>query len=112
MYDFKKQIWATLPAAENLPTQRAGCNVVKFKQLVVVIGGESVAQKESHHEVEACDTKSGAWIKLAGLVTGRHDTGALVYKGKIYIAAGSANSGGGPDQDTIEVFNPYETGHK
>lgn len=105
VFDFRKQIWETLPADENLPAQRAGCTAVKYKNYLVVIGGESVAQNESHHDVEAFDTKKGIWIKWAALVTGRHDTGALTYKNNIYIAAGSANRGGGPDQNTIEVCN-------
>jgi len=106
VYDFKKKGWETLPADKNLPTVRAGCAAVVYKDQLLIIGGESVAQKESHHEVEAYDTQTGHWLKLPGLVTGRHDTGALTYKGSIYIAAGSANSGGGPDQNTIEVVRP------
>jgi N-acetylneuraminic acid mutarotase len=90
----------------DLPSLRAGCTAIKFKSKLIVIGGESVKQKESHHEVEAFNTKSGKWTKLPALVTGRHDTGALTYKNKIYIVAGSANSGGGPDQNTIEVLQP------
>ncbi|MDB5006375.1 MAG: galactose oxidase [Mucilaginibacter sp.] len=106
VYDFKKQTWQTLPADKSLPTLRAGCTAVAYKKQLVVIGGESVVQKESHHEVEAYNTKTGSWTKFPALVTGRHDTGALCYKNKIYIAAGSANSGGGPDQNTIEVLKP------
>jgi N-acetylneuraminic acid mutarotase len=106
VFDFKKQAWETLRADQNLPTMRAGCAAVNYKNMLVVIGGESVAQTTSHREVEAFDTKTGAWNKLPGLVTGRHDTGALTYKNRIYIVAGSANRGGGPDQDTIEVLQP------
>lgn len=106
VYDFKKETWETLPASMDLPTLRAGCTAIKFKSKLIVIGGESVKQKESHHEVEAFNTKSGKWTKLPALVTGRHDTGALTYKNKIYIVAGSTNSGGGPDQNSIEVLQP------
>ncbi len=105
VFDFKKQVWETLPASQNIPTQRAGGTAVKYRGKLVIIGGESIAQKESHHEVEAFDTKTGTWTKLPGLVTGRHDTGAITYKNRIYIVAGSANRGGGPDQNTIEVLN-------
>jgi N-acetylneuraminic acid mutarotase len=93
-----------LPANQNLPTVRAGCAAVNYKNMLVVIGGESAAQTASHHEVEAFDTKTGTWAKLPELATGRHDTGALTYKNRIYIAAGSANRGGGPDQNTIEAL--------
>ncbi len=105
VFDFKKETWETLPANQRLPTMRAGCTAVNYRGMLVVIGGESAAQKESHQDVEAFDTKNGAWIKLPNLVTGRHDTGALTYKNRIYIAAGSANRGGGPDQNTIEVLS-------
>jgi N-acetylneuraminic acid mutarotase len=106
VFDFKTQTWKTLPASQDLPALRAGCTAVAWKQKLVVIGGESITQKESHHEAEAFDPKTGSWTKLANLVTGRHDTGALSYKNKIYIAAGAANRGGGPDQSTIEVLTP------
>jgi N-acetylneuraminic acid mutarotase len=106
VYDFKTGIWQTLPPDANLLTLRAGGTAVKYKNKVVIIGGESIAQTESHHEVEAFDTKTSSWTKWPGLVTGRHDTQAISYKGKIYIAAGSANRGGGPDQNTIEALRP------
>ncbi|MDF2431465.1 MAG: hypothetical protein JWP44_1096 [Mucilaginibacter sp.] len=106
VYDFKQQSWQTLPADKNLPTLRAGCTAVTYKKQLVIIGGESVVQKESHHEAEAYNTKTEKWARLPALVTGRHDTGALFYKNKIYIVAGSANSGGGPDQNTIEMLKP------
>jgi len=106
VFDFKNQVWKTLPVSESLPTPRAGCTALNWKQKLVVIGGESITQIESHHEVEAFDLKKGKWTKLPGLITGRHDTGALCYKNKIYIVAGAANRGGGPDQSSIEVLNP------
>ncbi len=104
VYDFGNKTWQTLPATQNLPVQRAGCTAVAYKGKLVVIGGESIAQQSSHNEAEAYDPKSGTWKALPPLKTGRHDTQALVYKNKIYIVAGSANRGGGPDQNTIEVL--------
>jgi len=106
VYNFKTGAWRTLAADQNIPTMRAGCTTVAYKKMLLVIGGESAAQMESHHEVEAYDTKTGTWTKFPLLVTGRHDTGAICYKNKIYIAAGSANRGGGPDQNSIEVLEP------
>jgi len=104
VFDFKTNRWVTLPSTQNLPTLRAGGTAVAFKQMLVVIGGESSTQVPSHSEVDAFDTKAGTWIKLPHLVTGRHDTQAIVYKNKIYIAAGAPKRGGGDDQNTIEVF--------
>lgn len=102
VYDLKKQQWKTLPASENLPTQRAGATAVAFKNNLVVIGGESIRQESSHKEAEVLDTKKGDWHFLPPLVIGRHDTQALYFKNAIYIVAGSANRGGGPDQSSIE----------
>ena len=104
VFDFKTNHWTTLPSTENLPTLRAGGTAVAFKNMLVVMGGESSTQVPSHNEVEAFNTKTGNWTKLPHLITGRHDTQAIVYKNKIYIAAGAPNRGGGNDQDTIEVF--------
>jgi len=105
VYDFKKQTWQTLPAAENLPTHRAGCAAVNYKGKLVIIGGESVAQKGSHHEVEAYNVKEKSWSNWPKLVIGRHDSQAILYNNSIYLVAGSANNGG-PDLDSIEIFTP------
>jgi hypothetical protein len=106
VYDFKQNQWTTLPAVSNIPVLRGGGTAVAYYNNLVVMGGESPAQVESHHDVNVFDTKTGLWSKWPALVTGRHDTQAIAYKGKIYIAAGAANRGGGPDQNTIEVLTP------
>lgn len=105
VYDLKSKQWITLPSTLNLPTQRAGCTTVSYKNQFFVIGGESITQEVSHRNVEAFDVNKYIWTSLPSLVTGRHDTQSLVYKNKIYIVAGSANRGGGPDQSSIEVLN-------
>jgi N-acetylneuraminic acid mutarotase len=102
LFDVKKQQWKTLPALENLPTERAGATAIAFKKNLIVMGGESIKQEVSHNEAEVLDTKKRTWSSLPPLVTGRHDTQAIYYKGTIYIVAGSANRGGGPDQSSIE----------
>jgi len=104
VYDFNQNQWITLPIASNIPILRGGGTAVAYRNNVVVMGGESPAQVESHHDVNVFDTKTGLWSKWPSLATGRHDTQAIIYKGKIYIAAGAAQRGGGPDQDTIEVL--------
>jgi N-acetylneuraminic acid mutarotase len=104
VYDLKKQQWKTLPPSENLPTERAGATAIAYKNNLAVIGGESIKQPMSHKEAEVLDTKKGAWYSLPPLVVGRHDTQAVYYKNTIYIVAGSANRGGGPDQSSIETI--------
>ncbi len=104
IFDLKKKTWSTLPESLNLPTQRAGNSTIAYGDKIVVIGGESASQVPAHSEVEAFDTKKQAWVKLASLKQGRHGTGMVVVDGKIYVAAGSANRGGGPELNEMEVY--------
>lgn len=103
VYDFKKGVWRTLPAAQNIPTQRAGCTSVTLDNQVLVIGGEST-QLLAHNQTEAFDFKTNTWHTLSPLQTGRHGTQALVYKNKVYITGGAGNHGGGPELNSLEVF--------
>ena len=103
VFDFKTNTWKTLPAAQNIPTQRAGCAAITMGSKVLIIGGES-PQKLAHNQTEAYDVRSNSWQSLAPLQTGRHGTQAVLYKNKIFIAAGSANQGGGPELNTMEVL--------
>ena len=103
VFDLKKQTWETLPESSDLPTLRAGTSAVNFKGKLLIIGGESMAHKEAHNEVEALDPKTGKWEALARLNRGRHGTQAVVYEGKIYTASGSGNRGGGPELKTLEI---------
>jgi N-acetylneuraminic acid mutarotase len=103
VYDFKTNSWKTLPAALNIPTERAGCAAVTLGNKVIIIGGES-AQKLAHNQTEAYDVRSNTWQKMAPLETGRHGTQAVVHQNRVYIAAGSANQGGGPELATMEVM--------
>ena len=104
VYDLKTGQWSTLPEAQNLPTLRAGASSVVLGKKILVIGGESDAQVPSHSEVEALDIKNMTWEKLPSLQNGRHGTGAVTVKGKVYTVAGSGNRGGGPELNSIEVF--------
>ena len=103
MYDFKTGRWQTLPATSNIPTQRAGATAVTQGGKVWIIGGETV-QLLAHNEAEALDPKTNTWTAGPRLQQGRHGTQAVVHDGKIYIVAGSANHGGGPELNTVEVL--------
>jgi N-acetylneuraminic acid mutarotase len=103
IFDFKTNSWITQPASQNIPTQRAGNAAVTVGNKVIIIGGES-PQKLAHNQTEVYDVRTNTWQTLAPLQTGRHGTQAIVYKDKIYIAAGSANQGGGPELNTMEVL--------
>ena len=104
VFDFKTKQWTTLLTTQNLPTTRAGASAVVLGKKVLVIGGESDKQVPAHSEVEALNTKTLTWEKLPSLKQGRHGTGAVFYKGRIYTVAGSGNRGGGPELNSIEVL--------
>jgi len=105
VYDFETGEWSTLPTESNLPTPRAGATTVVLNGEILVIGGESAAQQAAHAEVEALDPATGRWRKLAPLNTRRHATQAVVYDGKLYIAAGSRTRGA-TEINSQEVFTP------
>lgn len=102
VYDFKSGQWTTL--RESIPTKRAGGTALTFDNKIIIIGGESDAHAEGHNEMEAFNPKTMKWEKLPSLLQGRHGTQGAVIKGKIYIGSGSANRGGGPEIDELEVF--------
>ncbi|HEV7348351.1 Kelch repeat-containing protein [Telluribacter sp.] len=104
VYDFKTNQWTTLDSTQNLPTLRAGNTTVAFGNKILVMGGESGTQVPAHSEVEAYNPKTKRWEKLPSLHQGRHGTGAVVLNGKVYIVAGSANRGGGPELNSMEVL--------
>ncbi|WOK07151.1 galactose oxidase [Imperialibacter roseus] len=104
VYDFRTGKWSTLSEAQNLPTKRAGASSVVLGKKVLIMGGESDAQEESHANVEAFNTQTMQWEILPMLNKGRHGTGAVNVKGKVYTVAGSGNRGGGPELNSIEVF--------
>jgi hypothetical protein len=101
-YDFKTNSWSTM--AEGIPTPRAGTASVARGHFLAVINGESVLQVPAHAEVEVLNTRTGTWTRLANLRKGRHGTGGLYWKGRMYVAAGSANRGGGPELNDIEYL--------
>jgi N-acetylneuraminic acid mutarotase len=75
-----------------------------FENKLLVIGGESATQTEAHNEVEAFNPKTQKWERLPSLHQGRHGTQAVLYNKKIYIAAGSANQGNGPELNDMEIL--------
>ncbi|MBC8170957.1 MAG: hypothetical protein H7X77_04780, partial [Anaerolineae bacterium] len=106
VYNFDTAQWSTLPAAANIPTERAGTGVVVMGDEIFVIGGESGAQNTAHAEAEAFNTADNTWRTLDMLIEGRHGTTASVCNGVVYIAAGSPTRGAGRIA-TMERY--YET---
>ena len=104
IFDFKSHAWSTLPASSNLPTLRAGANVIAYKGLIIVIGGESDTQVPAHADTEALNIRTLTWTKLPDLHQGRHGTGSVRIKNKIYIIGGVGNRGGSPELGNGEIL--------
>ncbi|MEQ8683603.1 MAG: kelch repeat-containing protein [Cyclobacteriaceae bacterium] len=104
VYDIATNSWTTLPAEQNIPTERAGTTAIFLDDKLLVIGGESAAQETAHAEVEAFDISDGSWTQLDQLERGRHGAQAILFNQSVYIAAGCGNRGGKPELDTIEKY--------
>ena len=105
VYDFITGTWSTLPSPSgDVPTQRGGTTLAAVGADIFFLGGESGAQTPAHSEVEVLDTGTDTWRTLDSLNQGRHGTQAVVDGTKIYIAAGSGETGGGPELGSMEVF--------
>lgn len=104
VYDFNTGKWSTLPSSAHLPTLRAGTTSIVQGDRLIVMGGESSSQVPAHSEVEAYDVSDGKWYDLSPMLTGRHGTQAIIYQGKVYVAGGSADRGGGPELKSIDCW--------
>ena len=60
IYEFASGTWSTLPAAANIPTQRAGVSTVLLNGQIIVIGGESPIAERMHTDVESFNPKTHA----------------------------------------------------
>ncbi len=102
VFDIEKNKWTTLK--NNIPTERAGNMAILYKNDVLVIGGESILQKQAHNEVEGLNTKTLKWKSYSSLVQGRHGSGVALFKDAIYVASGCGNRGGSPELNTMEKY--------
>jgi hypothetical protein len=101
VYDFKQEKWYTLP--EPLPVPTAAGGVVNIDNYIIYMGGEG-SQMQAYNQTQCLDVNTGKWTQLAPMNMGRHGSGAILYNGDIYKAAGSPNKGGG-NLTSIEVFS-------
>ncbi|MGY6741240.1 MAG: Kelch repeat-containing protein [Cecembia sp.] len=102
-FDFNTNTWSTVK--NGLPTPRGGTSSIGNDPYLLVINGESATQVPSHSEVEVLDIRDETWSRLPDLNQGRHGTGVIYWKGKVYVAAGSANRGGGPELNDMECID-------
>ncbi len=110
VYDIAAKSWSTLPPAQNIPTQRAGAAALAVGSDLMIFGGESVAHKAAHSEVQALDTLSGKWRSLPAFLQGRHGTGVVLYDGAFYVCTGSGAIGGSPLLPSMEMLKSAEDG--
>lgn len=101
VYDFESEKWSTLK--EKIPYPTAAGGLVEINKHLIYMGGEG-SFPMAYNQTQSLDLESGKWNQLASLTTGRHGSGAILYKDQVYIAAGSPNKGGG-NLNTIEVFS-------
>jgi len=101
VYDFETEKWITMEAQIPFPTAAGG--LVLIENHLVYMGGEG-SFPMAYNQAQSLDLESGKWSQLAPLTTGRHGSGAILYKDQVFIAAGSPNKGGGK-LNTIEVFS-------
>lgn len=105
VYDATSNQWSTLPPSGNLPIPRAGCFAFVLGTDLLIAGGESTTQNSAHAEVQALDTQRGQWREASTFARGRHGTGVVLWKDRLYTCAGSGGRGGGPELDTTEILH-------
>ncbi len=95
VYDLAEGSWTTL--TDTLPTHRAGNAAIVHHGELLILGGESTAQRVAHSEVEALELPDGNWRALDSLSRGRHGTGVIAFGGAMIMASGCGNRGGSPE---------------
>lgn len=109
IFDFKQGSWQNNTLPDSIPTQRAGASVAVFGGELMVIGGETENKNTvSLPKTEILDTYTGKWRTLSKLNTGRHATQAIVYKGDVFLAAGSQSKGVNEitaSENFLEIFS-------
>ncbi len=101
VYDFKEERWYTLENELPVPTAAAG--TVSMGKNIIYMGGEGPADM-AYSDTQCLDTQTGKWKTLSPMTQGLHGSGALLYEGSLYWAAGSYKKGGS-DTSTLLKFS-------
>jgi len=99
-FDFGTRAWVT--GLAPLPTQRGGFGAAVLGTQILIIGGEGAGR--TYHTVEAYDTASNTWTRLAKMPTARHGIEAAVCNGGVFVADGGTVEGGSAPTNVQEVF--------
>ncbi|MCG8374884.1 MAG: hypothetical protein MI702_00200, partial [Chlorobiales bacterium] len=100
VYDFATGTWSTLE--KPLPLGSAAGGTATLGGLIFYFGGENATTAIRNTQV--LDPQTGDWYQLASMQQGRHGSQAVVYRNRIYIAAGSPKRGGG-NVNSTEMFS-------
>lgn len=106
VYNFATNNWKT---GEPIPTPRAGTMLGVKSGNVIVIGGETDTQVESHDEVEAYDVINDTWRTLPALDEGRHGGAGGTIGNTLHAITGNLFRGGGNEVTTHEKLNVSDT---
>lgn len=104
VYDPATNAWT--PAAP-MPTPRSSVGITRYRDLIVVFGGEGDARGpgSAFKDTEGYDLKSGEWMKLAQPPLGRHGVGAATLGAQAYFPGGSSTRGGAGVTAEMLVFS-------
>lgn len=105
VFDLETETWSTLSDAQ-IPTERAGTPTAAAQEYVIVAGGEGFGQAWA--ETEALNTTTGTWELIGMLDQARHGTQMFYYDGRLWVAGGAADQGGGPELVDLEVLDLRE----
>ncbi len=83
-----------------MPTKRYDLTAVALDNIIYAIGGNSQTDLNT---VEAFDTVTKQWTRLAPLITSRYALQSIAINGLVYALGGRSN---GILTDVVEVFNP------
>ena len=103
-YDFTTGTWQSDLAP--LPTLRWGFATAALGRRVLVIGGENTELDKTFNTVEAYNTATDRWRRLAPMPTARHGIQAVVWHGQVFIADGGMVPTRGAPTNVQEVFSP------
>jgi N-acetylneuraminic acid mutarotase len=106
VFSIAKGQWEVLP--EPLPTPRAGNSTLSWDGWVIVAGGESMAQKRAHAEVESWHVEAEKWMAWPSLQQGRHGTALILHQNYIYTCSGCGERGGRPELTSTERLSLQE----
>lgn len=101
VFDFNTNRWSSVAP---IPTPRAGTMLGVKNGNVIVMGGETDTQVESHDEVEAYHVATNKWRNLPDLGDGRHGGAGGVIGNTLHAITGNLFRGGGQEVTTHETL--------